>query len=429
MNFYLWSVAVLLPIDWFSPTGLLFREFGAKPVCLFLTTGGLAGLLAGRALPAAIRKRERRALAVVGGLLLLGSIAFLLNLLFGWSTWNHARNPFVQFFSQTLLLGSSAVAVIGNARLSWHFDFAGRLHRILPWAAGIHLLFFALQATGLIDHYSAFFLLFRSDGGTIERATGLMSEPSYYGTYAALYGAILLSMPARGLRRAGRLALALALYATAVSINAKTLVIVAGAQAMFAVLRPGAEPASRMKLAAMLLIVGGLGYSFVERFSALDASENLSSAMRFGSTVLATNASMEGYAVPGIGIGQFHFFYREEFAPPYLFLSSEGLDQLSPDAPNRASTFNLYARILLEMGVAGLLLFLAAMRGLLRVKIPPQHQYVSPLLAGSLGFLLTQDTYYYPPLTLACALILGISYSQAATSREPRRMRAAGLDP
>ena len=71
------------------------------------------------------------------------------------------------------------------------------------------------------------------------------------------------------------------------------------------------------------------------------------------------------------------------------------------------------------MGIGGLLLFVAAIRNLLRVRIGPQHQYVSLLLVGSLGFLLTQDTYYYPPLVLACALVLGISYGQAA-SRVPK---------
>ncbi|WP_431259095.1 hypothetical protein ACQ86G_02125 [Roseateles chitinivorans] len=403
-------MALLLPIDWFGPTGLLLREFGAKPVSLVLTLGGLYGLALCRAPRGVAGRVERNAVLVCGALLALGTIAFCINQIVDWTPRGYSRSPFVQFVNQTLLVVTAMLSVLGNARLAWRHDAVARLRRIVPGAAAFHLVIFSLQALSIIDHFSPVLLLFRNDEGVIERATGLMSEPSYYGVCAALFGAMLLTLPAQGARRVFHVLLAGALYGTAIGINAKTMVIVAGAQIMLAILFPSAGRISTRTALLLLAAIGVAAVSFIVRFSALDVSENLSSAMRFGSTLLSINVSTSGYAIPGIGIGQFHFFYRDAFAPEFLYLSEEGLNQLSLDAANRASTFNFYTRLLLEVGLAGFIGFFLAMLALLRTRLNANTRYIATLLSGSLGFLMTQDTYFYPPLVMACALLLSVRY-------------------
>jgi hypothetical protein len=407
---YLWTVALLLPIDWFGPTGLLLREFGAKPVSLVLTLGGLYGLVICRAPQGAAGRVELNVVLVCSALLILGMIAFCINQIAHWTPHGYTRSPLVQFINQALLIVTATLSVLGNARLAWRHNAADLLRTVVPGAAAFHLMIFSLQASSIIDHHSPFLLLFRNDGGLIERPTGLMSEPSYYGVCAALFGAMLLTLPAKGLRRVFHVLLASALYATAIGINAKTLVVVAGAQIMLTILFPSAGRISTRTALLLLLAISAVAVSFIVRFSALDVSENLSSAMRFGSTLLSINVSISGYAVPGIGIGQFHFFYRDAFAPEFLYLSEEGLNQLSPDAANRASTFNFYTRVLLETGLAGFISFFLAMLALLRTELNASTRYIATLLSGSLGFLMTQDTYFYPPLVMACALLLGVRY-------------------
>lgn len=415
-SLYLWLVAFLLPIDWFGPTGLALREFGAKPVSLVLTLGGLYGLTFCRAPDRFGARIERNAILVCAAFVAFGTAAFCINQMANWTLSGYARSPLIQFINQTLLLATALIAVIGNARLALRHKAVDQLRCIVPSAAALHLAIFMLQALSIIDHYSPLLLLFRNDGGLIERPSGLMSEPSYYGVCAALYGAILLTLPATRLRRALYLLLALALYGTAVAINAKTTVIVAGAQIALAIVFPSAGRLSTGKALLLLAAVGAAAFSFITRFSALDVSENLSSAMRFGSTLLSINAGASGFAWPGIGTGQFHFFYRDAFAPDFLYLSPEGLDQLSLDPANRASTFNLFTRIWLEMGIAGFIVFFVAMLALLRTRLTAASRYVATLLAGSLGFLMTQDTYFYPPLVLSCALLLALRYSAAGTT-------------
>lgn len=409
-SLYLWMVALLLPIDWFGPTGLLLREFGAKPVSLVLTLGGLYGLIFCRRPRGSAGRVEGNTIAMCGALLALGTIAFCVNLVADWTPNGYYRSPLVQFVNQTMLIITAMLSVLGNARLAWQHDGIARLRRVVPLAAAFHLIIFSLQALSVIDHFSPFLLLFRNDDGVIERPTGLMSEPSYYGVCAALFGAMLLTLPVQGAQRVFHILLAGALYATAIGINAKTMVIVAGAQIMLAILFPSAGRMSTRTALLLLTAVGITAVSFIVRFSALDVSENLSSAMRFGSTLLSINVSTSGYAIPGIGIGQFHFFYRDAFAPEFLYLSEEALTQLSLDAANRASTFNFYTRLLLEVGLAGFIGFCLAMLAMLRTRLKADTQYIATLLTGSLGFMMTQDTYFYPPLVMACALLLSVRY-------------------
>jgi hypothetical protein len=138
--------------------------------------------------------------------------------------------------------------------------------------------------------------------------------------------------------------------------------------------------------------------------------ENLSSAMRIGSTMTALSACLAGYGITGVGFGQFHFMYLQRFMPRFLLLSTEALVEMSSTTQSRASTFNVFARYWIETGLVGLVLFLALLRRLFTMaKQDRQTASLAGMLliATSLGFLLTQDPYCYPPLLLGSALVLG----------------------
>jgi hypothetical protein len=202
------------------------------------------------------------------------------------------------------------------------------------------------------------------------------------------------------------------LFASSILIGAKTVVVVAGAQAMYFVLSRTRSLATGVAGVGTLLAVVGCAIYFIQAYSALDVRENLSSADRLGSALLASNVATHGYALPGIGFGQFHFFYRERFAPDFLYLSKEASLQLNPDAGNRASTYNFYLRVLLETGLTGFIVLMLALKKLWSVQTSRSQAFIPVLFAGALGFLMTQDTYFYPPLVFAGALLMSVLESQ-----------------
>lgn len=407
ITLYALALAVLLPIDWFAPTGEFLREFGSKPASLVLALGGLYGVITARATSRAYRVRERRATMVLVCVVILGSVAFMINLVLGWSDWRFTRNPVTQFILQTALIVVAAVSVIGNARLVQNYPLTDEFLRVLPWAALAHLFIWSLEASGAIVDSRGILLLFRTDGGIIERATGLTSEPSYYGTMAALYGATLLLTRYRRMKRAVAGVAAVALYASALSIVAKTIFVVATLQLItLIVLRPQ-RSVSRAGLVIISCAAVIIGFLSLESTSVLNLEENLSSANRLGSPLLAINVISSGFGLLGIGFGQFHFFYVDGFAPDILLISQEATDQMAFDAPSRASTYNFFVRILLEGGLVSFVLVIGSIIALFRLNIGKYRAPVVMLFAGSLGFLLTQDTYLYPPLVLAVAMLLG----------------------
>jgi hypothetical protein len=305
--------------------------------------------------------------------------------------------------------------VVGNARLMGSFPVAALVARYLPAAVLVHLVIFALDAAGVLAAGAPPLLLFRATiPHEAHRPTGLFSEPAYFGTFAALYGAALLCLEARHGRKLWYVLLALTLFASSILIGAKTFVVVVGAQAMYFILHRTRSLLTGVASAGMLLAVVGCAVYFIQTYSALDVRANLSSADRLGSAVLASNVAAQGYALPGIGFGQFHFFYRERFAPDFLFLSREASLALTADTESRASTYNFYLRVLLETGLTGFLLLVLALKKLWSVQFSGSQAFMPVIFAGSLGFLMTQDTYFYPPLVFSGALIMSVLESRRA---------------
>jgi hypothetical protein len=405
---YLALLIFAIPMDWFKPTGLLLREGGARPAIPLMLAASIY-LVCSRwsSLVHGMPRSNVRVLSIFGGIFLCGLVAFSLNLIFAWSRFGGAKDPVTQFATQTLLLLIVPLILVTHAELFAEARWREFALRALPWAAALHLAFAILNAAQLLDPNGLPLSLFRT-GDTHGRISGLMSEPSYLGTLAAMYGLPLLLLPATK----GRLphaAIALLLFATAMYANAKTVIPVAVC-GLVGYVWYSRRPLLTPGRIAVALGMAGVSAVIILRNSVLDLQDNLSSAMRIGSTVTALTACLAGYGIAGVGIGQFHFMYLPRFMPRFLLLSTEALVEMSSATQSRASTYNIFARYWIETGVAGLVLFLALLRRLFimaRQDRRPASLAGMLLVATSLGFLLTQDPYCYPPLLLGSALVLG----------------------
>ena len=403
----LFIVLVLLPIDWFSPSGLLFREAGAKPLNLLLLVFMLVLIVGGKNYLFVKTEPKIPVQAYLVGILICGSIAFVLNLFFMPSVPPSDRSQIFQFVSQ------SAMFLMFMAVLQTLLYFLGdswvrqRVLDVLPFAACVHLFFFLLEALNFFSQESPGILsFFRSEEGLIDRPSGLMSEPSYYGTFAALYAVPLLLFSEKF--KFIKFILAISILGAALIIHAKTMLVVLAVQILY--FSTTVKSRKTRSIFNVFIVVGisSVMYSLINS-PAVIINENMSSVMRVGSNMLALNVALEGYGLLGIGIGQFHFMYTPEFAPDYLLLSQEALDLMGGVTGRRASTFNLPLRLLVETGVIGLALgtlMLFQLFWSLRNTTDPIAQTGLIFVAGSLGFLMTQDTYCLPSLAFGLALSL-----------------------
>jgi hypothetical protein len=410
---------VLLPIDWFGPTGLALREAGAKPASPFLAAL-LVWLLLRSAGRMELGLQARRFLHACALVVCVGCVAFGINLVAGWSPLDWNRSPVAQFAAQ-LAMFLLFVAILASLLCLLRKDDARVfVIRALPYVALFHFAMFQLEAFHVLDSSSKLLLLFRNENGTIERASGLMSEPSYWGTFAALFGVpMMLTGPGW---RVWQRVLGGLLLVFAFVVRAKTMFIVLAAQMIYLFFAPYRSRWARPALVGLALLLGGSGTVLIQTTAATDLDENLSSVMRVGSTALSMNVAKAGYALTGIGFGQFHFFYTPEFAPDFLFLSKEAQAQFSHAGQQRASTYNLFTRMLVETGVVGAALFLGAIASVLwraRRATDDVTRVGMLFVYGALGFLMTQDTYCYPPLAFGLALVLSAASADDESPAPP----------
>lgn len=405
---YLFLLLLALPIDYFSPTGALFREGGARPAIPLMVLGSLwiiyrqwRWMLV--SLPA-LWRRCALLLATIG---LLGGIAFGINVAWEISYWDGARSPMGQFLSQASLFVLVMPVLVAHAWLFSQPGLGKAAVRLLPWAVAIHLLMIAGQAAHIFEERTFPLSYFR---GYVQRDTpnGLMTEPSYVGVMAGMYGlALLVCMPEKRWRYR---ALGFAPMLIALLIGGKTLIPVL----LTAWLGYAYQSRTRilsLRNLAVVALVAGVGYQVVVSRAALDVRDNLSSAMRFGSTLLAYNVARAGYGVLGIGFGQFHFVYRPKYAPWFLNYSTEAIAAFARSANVRASTYNLPIRIVDETGILGLLLYCLVLFLLFRNARRHNdliHRLGAVIAAASLGFLLTQDAYFFPPLVCGASMMAAI---------------------
>lgn len=398
----------LMPIDWFSVTGLIFREAGAKPMNLFSAAWMLLLWVMGRDVWSA-RVNSRISMHLILALIVLwGGFTFLIGTLIFPFPPASDRSSVNQFLSQTAMLLLFMVVLQSQIYLFQSQRVRAQVLVLLPWAASVHLLFFLAEHIGFFSaDFPGLLAMFRNENGLIDRASGLMSEPSYFGVFAALYALPLLLFGGAN-PRVNRL-LAVVILACALLVQSKTIFLVLGGQFIYLMLSKHKTKSLRWSVWLAIFVIVPSGIYMSTTTAALDLEVNLSSIMRLGSNVLAWRVATEGYGLLGVGTGQFHFYYQPYFAPDFLLLSQEALDQMSGISGGRASTFNLPLRLLVEIGVPGLLLAASLMIKVFftqRRSNDTATQIGLCFVAGSLGFLMTQDSYCLPSLAFGLALAM-----------------------
>jgi hypothetical protein len=406
IKFYLFLILVALPIDWFSPTGQLFREAGAKPANIIISMLGIIFLIRGRNIFST--KHRFNAQTYFGIILYFGTFAFLVNITFFTNMNNGGRTPLFQYASQALMILMFMFVLQSLTYLFKNRSLRDYAAKMLPVSALVHLTFFLIEYFfGHTTFVNEILSVFRNESGLIDRPSGLMSEPSYYGVFAALYGLPLIMI--YGARSLLFIVLGIALLITAYMVNAKTMFMVLALQLMFLFFVK--KMPYHMRTSYFIIVATSLPAALMLATStaAFNFDDNLSSVMRVGSSITALNAALDGYGLIGSGIGQFHFLYKPEYAPDFLFYSTEGVIQLYGESENRASSFNYPLRILVEIGTIGLvIIFLLAVKSIRTVCSSKDSVSLVGLsfIGGSFGFLMTQDTYCLPSLAFGLALVL-----------------------
>jgi hypothetical protein len=404
-NFFILALLFLMPIDYFYPLASIFREAGSKPFNLFVLFVLFFYFVAGRSF--SFKKNEININLYLLTILSLGIIAFFVNSLVNPVLANN-RTPQLQFFQQCLMFILFILVFNGLRFFFSRNELRQYILSVIPIVVLLHLIIFSLELCNIfnIDN-PAFLLFFRNDAGLLDRASGLMSEPSYFGTFSGLFVIPLLFFCKK--HKVLNILLALLLVFFSLLINAKTFFIVILPQILFLIFE--SKNPLKTKIALGFLSILFLAFiAYVINLSTMfNFEENLSSAMRFGSNMLALNVATSGYGIFGIGFGQFHFYYSPDFSPNFLLNSNEALMQMNNKINTRASTYNLPLRLWVETGIIGLIIAVVLFFKILRIFQSSKDlatQLGILFTLGSVGFLLTQDSYCLPSLALGLALVL-----------------------
>lgn len=418
---------VLMPIDSFAPGAALLREFGGRPFNLIL--------MAVIVVSAIIRPREwfnyrwDRAEFTPYVLIFAGlgisTVFFLVNEIQHIAIASAQRTPIYSFISQLSVFFTAILFILFLRRFCelYRHVMMSALPKIFLWVAAVHLFFFAVQfllINGLdIVPVTALLNWIRVDAGTM-RPFGLMSEPSYWGAFVAYIWPILFFCFDDGsvARRLSRTC-ALLLIGTALFIGARTLIGIVFVQALILVLSSRIN--TLVKLILLIVCAAGGMLGLILSTDIFAVSDNLSSAMRLGSTLLALNVA-GSYGLFGVGVGQFHYYFTPEFAPNFLLLSSEAANIFGDVSDFRASTFNFYVRLMVELGVIGMLgymmLIVRAGRSILHLPELNMRRGLGLAYVGAMAFWLTQDSFLYSPALFFIALGLSLSRAPAVHSTQ-----------
>lgn len=419
---------LLMPIDAFVPGAALLREFGGRPfnIVLILIVLGSAVVAPKEWIGFKWRREEFFSILAIFGAVAVSTLYFLSVQISTNSVVNMQRSPFYSYISQFLVFLASIMFLMFLRR---SFELSRRmvaeaLAPICLWVSWFHLIFFLVHGLSIngidVGALTAFMNWVRPDPG-IMRAFGLMSEPSYWGAFVAYVWPVLFFCFPKdaGYRTVARFTAAV-LIGAALAVGARTLIGIIFIQALILVAASGVRNTIKMVLLVLCVAVGLVVLTVsTDIFSVAD---NLSSAMRLGSTLLGVNVA-SAHGLLGVGVGQFHYYFRPEFAPGFLSLSAEAASIYADVSDSRASTFNFYVRLVVELGVLGLAGYgcLIWMAGRSLVRLHERHLRAGLGLAfvGALSFWLTQDTFLYSPALFFIALGLSLNEIRTAEQKPP----------
>ena len=407
---------LVLPSDYFRPTAEIFREAGAKPLSLYLISTVLVGFIARMSITSRMASLKGR--TGIGLLLLfLGTILNFFSLeLHGVEKVAHIDGnytPYGQFIRQAAMFWFLLLSLAASAIFWSQIIRRVRLGYVITVTTLIHLLLYLYEALSP-DGMHSIAAWFKTDLG-IGRASGLTTEPSYWGVYSAC---MIFCLSKLQMHRFFKLGLIGLLALSAILSNSKTFYLIFFCLSAWAIV--SATRHTRLKSLAIFSAIGlpALAYAAIALGAATPA-DNMSSLQRFGGSVVALNVWLNSLPVFGIGFGQFNFFYDPSMGLPGYDATPEAINLFKFDGLTRASTYNLYIRSLLEGGLPLLLLMVAGILfALLRVyRLQSHSDYairqnagIAGILIGSgAAFWLTQDSFSNSYIALGMGLVIAVS--------------------
>lgn len=244
-----------------------------------------------------------------------------------------------------------------------------------------------------------------------ERPSGFATEPSVYASWTLViwpFALLLANSGATQWSRSLGWSFLAGMLASIVLCNARTAAGIGAFQVSFYLL--WAFKRGRISVGTAL---GGLAmiavapFVLIKLLTVTDLQSNLSNIGRIGSTVAGILVAAD-YPVLGIGIGQFKYFLAS-YAPSFAAASDEISAWGDGSASFRASTFNLFVRLVSEFGLfaggaACWLLFRPLSKAFFWAQTPAQLCVALSALGG-FGFWLIQDQYAYQPGIFALAFL------------------------
>ncbi len=400
-----------LVVDGFPAGGAILREFGSR-ITNFLLLVPLIGLLIKRRLSSDSFAFTRAGLL----LLVIASIGIpALNLpvtaLQSSALSNHAYIDWVLQFAM-LLWGLTSYwlwrELLRDVSIQ-HLAALITIGAILPLVCFIGDLFGSQPLEAILS-----LVRIKRD----PRPSGLATEPSLYAAWLAFAWPWVLFQCTRAEFYATRLATCLifaGLVITAYLSNARTIAAIVVLQLAFYAIYVTASRRGISRYRALLVLTFctvAVFAAFAQSLASLTNVDLGSNIGRIGSTVTAARVAW-GHPLAGVGIGQLKYFFGA-YAPDFALVSEEILSYANGAAEFRASSFNLFVRLVMEFGFPlGLLFGWVILRPLFQsVRQGMTNPFVAyPVVAaiGGVGFWLSQDQYGYQPAILSLAILANVS--------------------
>jgi len=283
----------------------------------------------------------------------------------------------------------------------------------MTWSAVLPILLFLLEYFKPSDTLYSVLSVVRLKHD--DRPSGLASEPSSFAAWIAFVWPMMLFATLSARSTIGRVGAAIMLMLAGLSAylsNARTVVAILALQILYYGywrIRQVRDLSGRVRT---LLIVAGFVSLFMlvlaDRLLSITDPTGGSNIARLAYTATGINVFLY-HPLIGIGIGQFgHFFVA--YVPDFALLSEEVATYATGAAEYRASTFNLFVRLLCEFGLPiGLVLSWVVVRPLIAALQSQARQrfclYAALSAVGGVGFWLSQDQYGYQPGILSLAIL------------------------
>jgi hypothetical protein len=260
------------------------------------------------------------------------------------------------------------------------------------------------------------------------RASGLATEPALYAAWVAFSWPLVMLYSIRARSHVKRILgtlIWLALWFSAYLSNARTIAVIALMQIGYFLYWVVRNKKGLIRLRALAIagvcsiaVIGAFAHSLTT-LNSIEAGSNLS---RIGSTVTSVRVSM-AHPFFGIGVGQLRYFFGA-YAPDFALTNVEIITRSLNAGDFRASSFNLFVRLVCEFGLAmGLIFSFVVIRPIVKAARTPVAGaflvFATLSALGGVGFWLSADQFGYEPGILSLAILSKALGSVPSISNPP----------